>query len=140
MQYPPHITFAIYDEIELTDLFAGFGAALQRLRRTTIRFESLGYFEAPHAIILWAAPMVPEEIHLAHASIHSNINVDLCRKNYQPGFWTPHCSLATTIDLARKSDALAIVEQSIDPVEVAFDAVDCASFMPVRVLREATLE
>ncbi len=140
MQYPPHITFAIYDEIEQADLFAGFNEAVQRLERMVIRFESLSYFETPLAIILWAAPIVPEEIYAAHASIHSNINVDLCRKNYRPGLWTPHCSLATSIDLARKEDALAIVEQSIDPVEVTFDVADCASFMPVRVLRELKLE
>lgn len=140
MQYPPHITLAVYDEIDLTDLYSGFDAALQNLGRMTIRFESLGYFEAPNAIVIWAAPVVPEEFSAAHASIHSNINVDLCRKNYRPGFWTPHCSLATSIDLAKKKDALAVVDQSIDPVEVTFDAADCASFMPVRVLRESTLK
>jgi len=48
----------------------------------------------------------------------------------------PHCSLAPSISFDRKNDTLAIVEQSVDLFEVTFDAVDCASFMPVQVLKE----
>jgi len=140
MHYPPHITLVVYDEVDLKVLFAAFNAAVQNLGRMSIRFESLGYFEAPHAIILWAAPVLPEEFRAAHATIHSTIDLNLCRKNYRPEFWTPHCSLATSIDLTRKEEALAIVDQPIDPIEVTFDAADCASFMPIKVLREAKLE
>ena len=140
MQYPPHITLAIYDDVSIGDLFAGFEVATKHLSTMTIRFESLGYFDAPDGIILWAAPDLPEQVTAAHQSIHSKIDVDLCRKNYRPGIWTPHCSLATSIDLARKDEALAIVEQGIDPVEVTFDVADCASFMPVEVLKEVSFK
>lgn len=139
MQYPPHITLAIYDEVPLPDLFAGFDSALKDLNTMTIRFESLGYFETPNAIILWADPILPERAFEAHTSVHSTIDINLCRKNYRPGIWVPHCSLATSIDLARKDEVLAILEQSIDPIEVTFDAADCASFMPVKLLREVRL-
>lgn len=140
MQYPPHITLAIYDDISMRSLFGGFSSALNFLSTMTIRFESLGYFEAPFGIILWAAPNLPEHVVAAHNSIHSKIDVDLCRKNYRPGLWKPHCSLATSIDLARKEEALSIVEQGIDPIEVTFDAADCASFMPVEILKETTFK
>ena len=33
-------------------------------------------------------------------------------------------------------NTLMSVEQSVAPFEVTFDAVDCASFMPVQVLEE----
>ncbi len=33
MQYPPHITFAVYDEIEQNDLFAGFDVVMQNLKK-----------------------------------------------------------------------------------------------------------
>lgn len=140
MQYPPHITLAIYDEISTSDLFNGFVSALVHLETVTIRFESLGYFETPFGIVLWASPILPEQVNAAHSSIHSEIDVDLCRKNYRPGIWQPHCSLATSIDLARKEEALAIIEEGIDPVEVSFDAADCASFMPVEVLKEVRFD
>jgi len=138
MQYPPHLTLAIYDDIQQEELFAGFAAAVECLSNLTIRFESLGLFEAPYGIVLWAAPVLPETVLAAHASIHSTIDSSLCRSNYRPGVWVPHCSLATAISFDRKDEALAIVKQSVEPFEVTFDAVDCASFMPVQVLKEAT--
>ncbi len=110
MQYPPHITLAIYDEISTSDLFAGFESALVHLDRVTIRFDSLGYFETPFGIVVWVSPTLPEQVTAAHHSIHTEIDVDLCRKNYRPGIWQPHCSLATSIDFTRKAEALAIVE------------------------------
>jgi 2'-5' RNA ligase len=136
MNYPPHITLAIYDEISISDLITGFDAALIHLNAVTIRFESLGYFEAPFGIVLWASPILPEPVNAAHSRIHSEIDVNLCREHYRPGVWQPHCSLATDIPLARKEEALAIVEKGMEPVEVTFDAADCASFMPVEVLKE----
>ena len=140
MDYPPHITLAIYNKITPNDLFSAFAAAREHLEPSTIRFDSLGYFEAPHAIILWARPTLPPSWQAAHEAIHASIGAHRCRRNYQPEFWTPHASLATAIDLDRKADALAIVEQSIEPFDVAFDVADCASFMPVRVLKEARLD
>lgn len=137
MLYPPHITLAIYDEISTQDLFAGFGAAKGHLGNMTIRFESLGYFEAPFGIVLWAAPILPEPVLEAHASIHSAIHPNLCRKNYRPDHWTPHCSLATAISAQYSEEAIAIANCSIDPFDVRFDAVDCASFMPVKILSES---
>lgn len=137
MQYPPHLTLAIYDDIQQEDLFDGFDAAVQCLSSLSIRFESLGFFEAPYGIVLWAAPILPKPVLDAHAIIHSTIDAGLCRDNYRPGVWVPHCSLATAISFDRKSEALAIVEQSIEPFDVTFDAADCASFMPVQVLKEA---
>ncbi len=80
--------------------------------------------------------MLLEPVRTALASIHSTIDSSLSRRNYRPGNWVPHCSLATSISFDRKNDTLAIVEQSVDPFEVTFDAVDCASFMPVQVLKE----
>ena len=140
MQYPPHITLAIYDEISTGNLFAGLSATVKHLSTMTIRFESLGYFEAPYGIVLWAAPSVPQQVINAHESLHMELGVEPCRENYRPGIWVPHCSLATDIDFSRKDDAIGIVEQGIEPFEVTFDTADCASFMPVRVLKEVKLE
>ena len=137
MQYPPHLTFAIYDEIQREDLFAGFAAAVECLGSLTVRFVSLGYFRAPHGIVLWAAPELPQTVLDAHAKIHSTVDPDLCRSNYRPGDWVPHCSLATAINNDREDEAIAIAERAIEPFEVTFDAADCASFMPVQVLKEA---
>jgi hypothetical protein len=52
LQYPPHITFAVYDDIDLGQLFDVFDWTFRGLSSVTVRFAKLGYFEAPRAIIL----------------------------------------------------------------------------------------
>jgi hypothetical protein len=139
LQYAPHITFAVYDDIDLSRLFGVFDSAVLGLGSVTVRFEKLGYFEALNGIILWAAPTLPERLWSVYDHIHSEIDVDLCRPNYRPGTWVPHCSLALSVGLEKKQQALAIVGQSIEPIEVVFDTADCASFLPVKVLHEKLL-
>ncbi len=139
LNYPPHITLAIYDDVPLADLFKAFDSAFATLSKVKIRFHAIGYFEAPHALILWADPDLPSSITSIHEHIHSNIDINLCRPSYRPESWIPHCSLATSIDPSRKEDAMAIVRRSMEPIEVEFDVADCASFIPVEVIREKSL-
>jgi len=139
LNYPPHITLAIYDDISEHELFNAFDIAMDEITQITSRVEHLGCFEAPHAIILWAAPTLPSIVHSLHARIHSLIDTDRCRPNYRPGAWVPHCSLATTIDLSKKAEAVNIANRSIEPFEVVFDTADCALFLPVEVVHEKNL-
>ena len=139
LNYPPHISLAIFDDIDADKLFHAFDSAILGTSQITSRFERLSYFEAPHAIILWAAPTLPPMAHSLHARVHSLIETDFCRDNYRPGTWVPHCSLATTIDRSRKAEAVDIANRSIKPFDLVFDVVDCASFLPVEVVREKRL-
>jgi len=139
LNYPPHITFAIYEDVRPSELFNAFDSAFDRSEKLEIRFESLGYFEAPHAIILWAAPNPSKRIASIHDQIHSRIDVNLCHLNYRPGSWVPHFSLATAIDPSRKNEAIAFAKRPINPIDVVFDVADCASFLSVEVLREKAL-
>lgn len=137
--YPPHITLATYDEVDVADLFDAFDEAFKTLPKVKISFEALGYFEVPHAIVLWAAPNLPRSITAVHERIHTEIDVDLCRPYYRPGTWVPHCSLATAIDSSLRDAAIALSKRPIQPIEVEFDVADCASSMPVGVVREKLL-
>jgi 2'-5' RNA ligase len=139
LMYAPHITFAVYDEIDPRRLFEIVDSVFRDFESVTIRFDKLGYFEAPHALILWAAPALPSRVHGAYERIHSKIDAELCRPNYRPGKWTPHCSLALSVDLSRKKQALALAARTIAPFEVSFDTADCVSFLPVKVLHERAL-
>jgi len=139
MAYPPHISLAVYDKLAEEDLFAGLAKAKKRLSKTIITFASLSYFESPDSIILWAVPSLPENVLAAHNSIHTCIDQSLCHEHYRPENWVPHCSLATSISPDRKHEALALIAEPMEPIEVVFDTVDCVSFMPVEVLREFPL-
>ena len=139
LNYPPHLGLAVYDDIDETVLFDAFDAAFANMSKVIVRFEKLGYFEAPDRIILWADPVLPSVISGLHGRIHKLINADLCRPNYRPGAWVPHCSLAIAIDRSRRDAAITLSRQSIAPIEVEFDVADCASFLPVEVVREKAL-
>lgn len=139
LNYPPHLSLAVYDVIDETELFDAFDSAFANKSKAVVRFEKLGYFEASDRIILWAAPILPSAISEIHSRIHMLINADLCRPNYRPGAWVPHCSLAIAIDRSRQDAAIALSRQSIAPIDVEFDVADCASFLPVVVVREKTL-
>jgi len=139
LNYPPHITLAVYDDIGEQELVHAFDLAIAGTTQITSRIERLGYFEAPHAIILWAAPTLPAEVYSLHARVHSLLDARLCRPNYRPGTWVPHCSLATSIDLSRKAESIDLANRSIEPFKVVFDVADCASFSPVEVVHEKKL-
>lgn len=139
LNYAPHITLTIYDDMEVSRLLSVFDFAVCRLDRTRIRFESLSYFEDADRIVLWAVPTLPDTIRAVQTLIHSRIDPNLCRPHYRPDSWVPHCSLATTIALSRRAEAIALANRPIEPFEVDFDVADCISFPPVRVLDERDL-
>jgi 2'-5' RNA ligase len=136
LDYPPHLTLAIYDEIASALVIEAIDEVFAEFEPCTVRFERLGMFETRDSLVLWAEPSIPPEMRLAHENIHRRIDPRLCRPNYRSGIWVPHCSLATSIALERKTEAVAFVTRSIEPVEVVFDVSDCASFLPVKVLHE----
>ena len=137
--YPPHLTLAIYDDISRELLVNAFDTAVQDLPSLTVRFDTLGHFDAPHAIILWAKPALPPELADFHRRIHTLIDVESCRQNYRPENWIPHCTLATAVDHNQREEAIALVSQKIEDFEVTFDVADCAYFKPVEVIHEKLL-
>ena len=139
LEYPPHFTLAVYDEISRDELVRGFNAAIGELPRLAVTFDSFGYFETSHSIVLWAKPRLPSAYFEFHGRFHSLVNVNDCRPNYRPGIWAPHCTLATAIPLDRRGEVVELTKQRIDPFEVKFDMADCVSFMPVEVIHEKEL-
>lgn len=139
LDYAPHISFVVFDDIESEEWFHVFDTAMAGLNPMSITFDRLGYFETPQSIILWAAPQLSENVLAIHRYIHGAVREESCRPNYRPGKWVPHCSLAYSVDLDRKVEAFDLVRSPIEPFEVRFDVADCVSFLPIQVLRERTL-
>ena len=115
LDYPPHITLAVYDNIDHEALLIAYRSVFANASQIPVRFERLGHFVAPHAIILWAAPALPRSVWSMHARIHQLLDAELCRPSYRPETWVPHCSLATAIDRSRKSEAIDIATRPIEP-------------------------
>lgn len=59
--------------------------------------------------------------------------------HYRPGQWTPHLAIAMAIPANRREGALALAAGSFDLFSLVFDAVECVSWPPVRVVETAQL-
>lgn len=138
LNYPPHLTLAIYDDVSDQELFSAVDGVTAG--PITLRFESLGCFSPPNGLVIWAAPRVTRPLRRLHQSIHGIVDPQRCHANYRPKRWVPHCTLALNVAPEYRSEAKALTEQALTPFEVVFDVVDCTSFHPVEVLRERRLK
>jgi 2'-5' RNA ligase len=138
LSYPPHITLAIYDDIEPERVASALEAVFLGKSALRITFGELRHFEGT-PLVLWAAPSVCVALDQAHAVLHRLVDPALCRPHYRPDVWVPHCTLAAQVKSERRDEALAFVSRPIAPFEVVFDMADCVSFPPVAVLRECAL-
>lgn len=136
--YPPHLTLAIYDEVGKGDALAALNSVFSGLPPIVLGFEAICWFEN-QPLVLWAAPGANASLLLAHDAIHRTINPALCRPYSRPGHWVPHCTLGTAIPNARRDEAYAMTQRTIDRFEVTFDVADVVCFPPVEVIAENVL-
>jgi 2'-5' RNA ligase len=133
--YRPHFTFAIYEQSEV-DQNTAWNAMLRAAKdqaQIWIEFRRICWFAGP-PLVLWAEPVADELLARLHDSISNIIDPSHCRPHYQPGAWTPHCTLGTRIADRRRDDAIAFARSFDRSIEVLFDVVDCVIFPPVRVI------
>ncbi len=138
LDYPPHITLAVYDDIDperlkavLTEIFAGAPAL-------SLTFARLDYFDT-EPLVLWAVPSLLPALNRAHKAVHARIDASLCAAHYRPGAWVPHCTLGAKIQANRRAEAITLAARPIEPFRVTFDVADCVTFPPVIVLHEHRL-
>jgi 2'-5' RNA ligase len=140
LNYPPHITFAIYDAPEVSKevVIAAIENAAMRHSTIEITFNRIRTFEGP-SLILWADPEPKEALLEMHRKIHAAISPEFCRIHYRPTNWIPHCTLAMRTARCRNADALAFAAAFRGDTHVAFDVVDCVALQPLKVVAEAPL-
>lgn len=139
MRYSPHVTLAIYDDIDEQVLVDVARSIFARRSEVRLRFEALGCFRTS-PLVVWAKPADTAELSILHGSIHERIDPGLCHDHYRPSNWIPHCTLGTAVADKNRDAALALVEQPLDPFEVLFDAADCVTFPPVAIRQRINLE
>jgi 2'-5' RNA ligase len=138
LDYPPHVTLAVYDGIPEHQLRETLRSVFLAHRPLSLRFSKLAFFEEPQ-LVFWAAPDASEALLNVHAAIHRLVEPSLCREYYRPHAWAPHCTLATQVSTANKEKATALAAKKIQPFEVVFDQADCVEFHPVRIIEECVL-
>lgn len=139
LKYPPHLTFAIYDQIDVRQLQDTVKSLFSGVGCVRVIFDKLRYFDAS-PLVLWASPKEPDILRELHAEIHDRIDPMGCHELYRPANWIAHCTLGNNISDTSRADALAYAEADFQPFEVIFDSVDCISFPPVSVASQLALQ
>ena len=140
LDYPPHVTFAIYDADAVSEQRAcdAIERAAHGQPEFAVAFHRIRFFAGP-PLVLWAAPEPEAALRRMHAAIHAAIDPGLCRPYYRPELWTPHCTLGMRIRDDRRPDAMAFAEEFRGGVVATFDAIDCMAFPPLRAIAERRL-
>jgi 2'-5' RNA ligase len=132
------VTLAVYERIEEGQLRDTLYRVFDDQSPIPLRFSRMASFEKPE-LVFWAAPEGSEPLLRVHAAIHKLIDPALCKPDYRPNSWVPHCTLATRVIDANRIVAFALANESITPFEVTFDWADCVQFPPVKVIEELRL-
>ena len=138
LDYPPHLTLAIYEDVSPDLLKAAFMGAFAETYQLRLTFIRLSVFEGV-PLVLWAEPSPSASLASAHSRVHARIDPTLCHPHYRPGAWVPHCTLASQILPENRAKAAEFAASPIQAFEVVFDVADCVSFPPVVVIDERPL-
>ncbi|MEQ9642729.1 MAG: 2'-5' RNA ligase family protein [Alphaproteobacteria bacterium] len=138
LDYDPHVTLAIYDEIDVERLRDAAAAVFAKQPPIALTFDRIEHFEGEQWV-LWAAPRPSAALVELQAAVHREIDPGLCWPHYRPDAWRPHCTVAMDVPPEKRAAALAWAGQPRVPFTVTFDVGDCARFYPVELLAEWTL-
>lgn len=94
--FAPHLTFAVYDDVAPATAAARIDA-LPASPPIPLRFTGIGAF--PASGVLHLTPAASAALPALHAALHRAVGAG-GRAHFQPGEWTPHCTLATGLDPA----------------------------------------
>ena len=135
--YPPHITLTRYSEVSL-DLLLGAARAFEGEKAFPLTFDRVGVFDAD-PVVLWLSPQRDQRLIDLHAKVHDIIDPALCDPHYRPRQWKPHLTIAMSIPVAHRRQALELAALPFEPFRLTFDAAECVSWPPVRVLHTLQL-
>jgi 2'-5' RNA ligase len=133
LNHPPHITLAIYDDIDPEQLRSAAEQVFHDQGPIKLVFSRARYFDNT-PLVLWADPSPLSELKRLHDIIHRLIPQSLCRTHYRPGIWTPHCTVGSNVRGDRRNEALAICDEPMKPIKATFGVGDIVSFLPVHVI------
>jgi len=131
----PHITLAIYDELECQPCENELAKIASRTNPISFQISHLGVFTQPEPVV-FAAPTLTEEFLDVHRSIHLGL-VNKSKnpwERYLPDQWVPHCTLALGFSLDELEKILEKCLVLKFPLEIIANQVGVVEFQPMKDL------
>lgn len=130
----PHISLAVWNELELCRLEPKLASFARDTDTFKIRFNGIGCFRESGAVYLEPEPT--ESLNAIHADFHRRTQSfgNGFWDYYLPGKWVPHCALAVDLSPEMVSQAIAISQGVYQPIEARVEHVGVVEFRPVKHL------
>ena len=95
----PHITLAIFENMECADCECKLREIVHNLQIETIEFISLGIFLNPDKV-LYLSPIPSSALMKVHRLVHKALTIHTSGSwtIYEPGKWVPHCTIANDLE------------------------------------------
>lgn len=129
----PHVTCAVYEDMDLDRCRPVLAREAQALAAFPIHFPFLGAFSSRESVVFLGAAMSPDLV-AVHSAIHRVLSACGFQSwaHYLPGNWVPHCTLARYLTGDQIPDAIAIAQELALPVKGRIDRVGLVAFPPIR--------
>lgn len=138
LNYAPHITLGIYENISEDILCNATETIYKKYAPFKLPIVRLRYFESPKFVI-WVEPEHDPELVDIHRDIQDLIDPIFCYEHYRLGSWVPHITIATSIEKQNEQAAIKLASEQFKSFEIIFDKIDCVEFLPVRIIEERSL-
>jgi len=139
LQYPPHFTFAMFENVTGAELKSQLGEVFRRAKPLRVTFDKIRFFDTD-PMVVWASPVQLPRLLALHHEVHARVDVAKCRPNYLPGKWHPHLTLATQIDPSQREATLRFINAEIGEFDVIFNSIEIFEFSPIKVIKQWRLD
>ncbi|WP_178125488.1 2'-5' RNA ligase family protein [Rhizobium rhizogenes] len=138
LNYPPHLTLAIYGDIAPEQPLEVVRKVFRDTPSISVEFSGIHHFPN-ETVVLWARPVDDSVLRRMHQAIHREIDPMLCHEHYRPSHWRSHCTIAMNIPKEAAAAALRWAAETPARFAVTFDIADYIGFPPVEILEEVKL-
>lgn len=129
----------MFEDISGAEIKRQLGDVFLKATPVRIRFSKIRFFDGD-PMVVWTAPSDISRLQALHHAVHSKVDAALCRANYLPGSWTPHCTLATQIDPAKRDEAIEFINAGVGEFDVVFNAIEVIEFSPIELVQQWRLD
>ena len=136
----PHITLAVYDNIEVHVAEKYLSELCTWHTPFSVLLNTLGTFYSKDNVI-FTAPVYRDDLRNIHAKFHKKFEqfVPFVHQHHLPKNWQPHCTLAMHLSDTQFLQTFSIIRKEFQPLEVTIETVALYRYEPQELVFEQKL-
>ncbi|AFM02441.1 2'-5' RNA ligase [Desulfitobacterium dehalogenans ATCC 51507] len=136
----PHITLAIYNDLDLTKAKEMINALAQAVHSFKLAFLQIGIFPL-HKGTIFLTPNLTDDLFQVHRMLHDAFSAweEEGWDYYKPQIWHPHCTLSMETPVEEIPKMLEEILKDFQSIEVTIESIGMASLDPIEYLCEFPL-